>query len=360
MDGRTDTGAARARGSAAVGFALALALAGATFGTTSAVAATGAPRAAAYQPHRIYIATWRGCEEVCRAFQDHLVRRGLSVDFLVRSARRDPARLDRMVAQARQLQPDLIATWGTTVTTAFVGRHDAVDPARHITDIPVVFMYVSDPVGAGLTTGPDRSGRPNLAGAHYTVPAASQIRAMQSYRAVDRLAIIYNPAEAHSVGAYQALRHAARDLRIAMIARPLGLGPDGRPTDGDLALAVNEIAAAEPDFLVFGSSSYLMSNVETLTGAAVDIGVPVFSIGEQVLRRGDGLLGLIATVENIGEVSAFQAERILRDGIAPGDLETAHLTRFLLLVNMRVARQLRLYPPMSMIPLAKFIELGEP
>ncbi len=306
-------------------------------------------------PWRIYIATWRGCEEVCEAFRDYLIRRGLNVDFLVKSAERDVDAIPAMVEEARQLRPDLIATWGTGITLAFVGPYDGIDPERHITDIPVVFMYVSDPVGSKIAVSPEGSGRRMVAGAHYAVPADSQIKAMQSYRDIDRLAMIYNPAEDNSVGAYEQMRRTTLHNDIALIGRPLNLDDNNNPIDEDLAAAVAEVAAEEPDFLVFGSSSYLISNVERFTELSVAHGVPVFSIGEKVLRDAQGLLGLIATLRNIGQVSAYQAERILRDGITPGDLPSAHLSRFLLMVNMPVARELSLYPPMSVVQFAEFL-----
>ena len=43
------------------------------------------------------------------------------------------------VGRPRQ-KPDLVVTWGTTVTEEAAGRWNAVDPRRHLTDVPVVFM----------------------------------------------------------------------------------------------------------------------------------------------------------------------------------------------------------------------------
>ena len=260
-----------------------------------------------------------------------------------------------MVEQARSLRPDLIATWGTSVTRTFVGTHDSVDPTRHITDIPVVFMYVSDPVGSKIAVSDERSGRPNVAGSHYAVPESSQIMAMSSYREIGRIGMIYNPAERNSVGTYVKMQKAAEAAGVEMIGRALRLDEAGNPIDGDLAEAVADIAAQNPDFVVHGSSSYLILNVEAYTREFVEWGIPIFSMAEKVLKDGHGLLGLIPTLRNIGQVSAYQAERILRDGATPGDLPSAHLSRFLLTVNMRVAKDLKLYPPMNVIQFAEFL-----
>lgn len=315
----------------------------------------GGPASAADRPFTVYIATWRGCEEVCEAFKTYLTSQGLAVEFVVRSADRRSEALPDMVKEAKALRPDLIATWGTGITLAFVGPWDAVDPAVHVTDTPVVFMYVTDPVGAKIVRSAQSSGRPNVAGSLYTIPAGTQLRAMESYRPLRRLAVIYSPNEVNSVGARDELRAAAAARGIPVVERALKLGADGLPLKDDIEAAVAEVAAAGPDFIAFGSNSFLMSNIRSFTAAANAAGVPVFSTGEKVLVEGNGLLGLIGSLRSIGQVSAYQAERILSGGARPEDLPTARLSRFTLMVNMPVARQLELYPPMTILHFAELL-----
>ena len=123
----------------------------------------------------------------------------------------------------------------------------------------------------------------------------------------------------------------------------------------DIVRAIGDVAVQEPDFLIFGSSSFLMANVAYYTELAVAFGVPVFSAAERVLTDGSGLLGLISSLNNIGQVSGYQAVRILRDGVRPGDLPTTELTRFSLMINIPVARQLNFYPPMLVLQFAELL-----
>ena len=49
-------------------------------------------------------------------------------------------------SEARALHVDLVVTWGTTVTLGMVSTYDKVNPSINLTDIPVLFMIVTDPV----------------------------------------------------------------------------------------------------------------------------------------------------------------------------------------------------------------------
>lgn len=323
-----------------------------------ASAAFAGPAAAQDQARKfkVYVATWRGCEEVCQAFKQYLLSQNLAIDFVDRSADRSMDALPKMVAEAREMKPDLIATWGTAITLAFVGPHDAVDPKQHITDIPVVYMYVTDPVGSKIARGPEKSGRRNVAGAHYAIPGETQIRAMQSYRPVKTIALLYTRDEANSVSAKEELKEAAEKRGIRVVEREIALGDDGRPRPDDLPRAIADVAKEEPAFIAFGSSSFLMSRIAEFTNMANAAKIPVFSTGEKVLTEGNGLLGLTGALRNIGQVSAYQAQKILAEGAVPGELPSTRLSRFTLTVKMPVARLLELYPPMTILRYAELME----
>ena len=51
-------------------------------------------------------------------------------------------RMPAFLEEIRATRPDLVYTWGTSVTLGAVGAHDGIVQGRHITDIPVVFTLV--------------------------------------------------------------------------------------------------------------------------------------------------------------------------------------------------------------------------
>lgn len=306
--------------------------------------------------HQVYIATYRGCEEVCQAFKSYLTDRGLPVEFIERSIDRDVTRIPDLVKEVKGLRPDLLVTWGTAISLGMVGPYGTADSERYVTDIPTVYLYVADPAGANLVERPDVSGRPNLAGANIQVPLEAQLRIMQSYHPdLQRIGVVYGANELNSVAAVTALRVAASLFDVEVVERQLELGPDGLPLPQSIEPSMLAIAETDPDFLVTVSSTFIIQNIETYTRAAVDAGLPVFTSAELPIRDGDAMLALFASLASIGQIAGYQAEQILRDGALPGELTTPSLQRFTLLINMPVALELERYPPMLVLQFAELM-----
>ena len=102
------------------------------------------------RPFRIYAITFRGMTDVERGFQEYFTARRIPVQILWRDLNRDPTRMPGFIEEIRATRPDLIYTWGTSVTLGVVGSYDTYDPAKNITDIPVVFTLVAAPVLAKI------------------------------------------------------------------------------------------------------------------------------------------------------------------------------------------------------------------
>lgn len=305
--------------------------------------------------HRIYVVTWRGCEESCEGFLEYFEANNIQAQFIIRNAEQNPDKLPGFRDEARRLQPDLILTWGSTVTLGMVGPWDEQSP-DYISDIPVVFMYVAEMVELRITRSLETTGRTNVAGTDYAVPLDSQLRAIQAYRPFDRLAIIYDPAQEGSVKRVEAIRQLTQSLDFTLIAEPIELDAAGRPDPASLPAVVERVAAQRPQFIYFGYSSFLIQNVETFTQLAVDHQLPIFTGGSLPLIRGQALLGLFNRLRSVGRLAAYQAERILVDGMTPGELPIARFNRYSMAINMSVARKLQLYPPMLLLSYAEIIE----
>lgn len=66
------------------------------------------------------------------------------------------------------------------------------------------------------------------------------------------------------------------------------------------------------------------------------------------------MFGLVSDYHTLGKLAAVQAERILVEGEKPEDLPVARLSRFKFWINIDVASELGLYPPMDLISIADF------
>src|SRR3546814_15964810 len=62
--------------------------------------------------YKIMIATWRGCEEACRGFQDYLNERSLDADFILRPAGKGKEALPGILADTRPATDDIIPRGG--------------------------------------------------------------------------------------------------------------------------------------------------------------------------------------------------------------------------------------------------------
>ncbi len=297
---------------------------------------------------RVYMVLWRGETEMERGFRDYLDEQGVAVDYIVRNLDQNLARLPEFTAEIKETKPDLVYSWGTSVTQNLVGTIGKVDPARHVTDVPVVFIFVTDPVAAGIVESLDHPGRP-MTGTSHMAPLDSQLNAMEAVMPLKKLGHIYNPAEVNSKLYAGKLAEAAARRGITLVMRPIPLNEQGQPMADSIPSLVAGMADEQVDYLYIGPDSFIGRNATAFTDAALKNGVRTFASTEQPLRAGKALMGLVSSYYNLGRFTAAKAKRILADGTRPEDIPVETLRRFTFLVNMDVARTLNTYPPMSVL-----------
>lgn len=322
-------------------------------GAACAWLATPALRASP-RPYRIYMMLYRGQSGVEQGFRDYFAVNGIAVQLIMRDVALDIGKVPQLVAEARALRADLIYTWGTPVTLAVAGRADAVDPAVHVTDIPVVFTMVASPLGSGLVKSLASSGR-NVTGACHVVPLQQQLSAIRAYRRFERIAVIYNPTEPNSVQNVAEWRALAAANRLRLLEMPVPLDAKGQPDAAALPQLVASLAQATTQLLYIGPDSFLAANRKALTAAALTQRLPTFAATEVYLRDGKALFGLVSGYDSVGRLTAHKAAQILVHHMAPAAVPIETLARFSYLVNMAAADQLQLYPPLKVINYAELL-----
>ena len=307
------------------------------------------------EPFHIYMIVWRGCEDACQGFQDYFVERNIPATFTIRDAGRDKKRLPRFAGEAKAMDVDLVVTWGTSVTLGIVGHMDKVDPDIHITNIPVVFMIVADPVGAKIVASYDSSGRPNITGTLNRVPEEVQMNAIRAYRDFDKLGLIYNTNEVNSVLKSKEILLIAEKVGFDVVELVLDLNEEGKPIVESIQKKVAEAKEQGVDFLYVASSSFLMANRDVFTNAAIEYGVPLAVPYDAMVVKSNGLLAIASRYYNVGKLAGYQAEQVLVEHIPPIEIPIRGLNRFSYIINMETARQLRFYPPLSVLRYAEII-----
>ncbi len=319
-----------------------------------ALAAMPLPLLAAPVPKRIYMILYRGETEVEQGFRAHFRDQGVAAEFIVRDVALDVRKVPALIREARALKADLIYTWGTTVSIAVAGSKGKINPAEHVTDIPVVFTMVSSPEAAGLADARGWSGR-NITGTSHLVPTLQQLGAIRAFRPFTRLGVIYNPAESNSLFTVRELRAAAVPGRFTLVERPVPLDQQGQPIAAALPDMVAHMARERVDFLYMGPDSFLAANRKVFTEAAVAGRLPMFAATESALRDGKALFGLVSGYDNVGRLTAHKALQILQHGRSPAAVRVETLARFSYLVNMQVAAALSFYPSLKVINYAELM-----
>ncbi len=324
------------------------------------IVATLSPLAVADPPLKTYhilMLLWRGEEDAVQGFRNYFATQHIPVEFIIRDAAGDLDKLPGFIKEAKALRPDLVVTWGTSVTLAAFGPYDADNPAQYLpaANIPGVFMIVSQPVESKIVPSPASSGR-NITGTAYLVPEETQIRAARSYFDFDKIGVVYNAQESNARISVETLRALAPTLGYTLIERALPLDHKGNPQADRIEPLVAEIATAGAQLLYQPPDSFLNINRDRLTQAALARGVPTLAAGENPVRTSYALMGVVNRYYLVGQLTAYKAKQILVDGLEPKDIPIEAPRRFSFMINLPVALQLGKYPPMNLLKFAEIIE----
>ncbi|WP_417829191.1 ABC transporter substrate-binding protein [Thalassospira sp.] len=304
-------------------------------------------------PLKIAMILWRGETNVEQGVRAYFDEKDIPVDLIIYDIERDLSRIPDIIDDIRKDPPDLVYTWGTGVTSAVVGKYDAVDPDRNITDLPVVYVMVSSPWKTGIAA-PKGQSRPNVTGATHIAPLAAQINAIRAYRPMNKLGVVYNSREDNSVSNVSDLKNLGREMGFDVLAFPLGT--ESEPSPDDIVPAVAELARQGADILYIGPDNFIGTYRDALTDAGFANGLAAFSATELEVRDGHAMLGLVSRYELVGRLAARKIEQILIDGISPAEIPVETLDRFSYLIRLSSARKLKLYPPLLLLDYAEVIE----
>ena len=330
---------------------MAAALASALPTSVLANTASAAKRA---RPFRIYAITFRGMTDVEKGFSEYFTTRKIPVEIIYRDLNRDVGRLPAMLDEIRATKPDLIYTWGTSVTLGVVGPYDAVVPGQHITDIPVVFTLVAAPTLAKIVIDLKTPGR-NVTGVTHVGPTDAQIRAMAQYRSFKTLGVLYTPTEKNSVVVLEDIRRLGHEMGFHTVERTFRLDAQRKPTADGAADLVRELKEAGAQWLYLPPDSYLGTLAEAvIIPAAMQLGLPTFASTEQLMQAG-ALSGLVSRYYNVGQFTAYKAEQILVQKMAASSVPVETLKRFSYQIRMPAAKRLNLPPPLPMLSYAEII-----
>ena len=108
-----------------------------------------------------------------------------------------------------------------------IGTPMAVALANTITDVPVVFSTVTDPVGANLVSTLAH-GEKNVTGLSDAIPTGEHITLFKEIAGISTLGYIYTSSEANSISALALVEEACRSLGLRLVTQAISTSAELR------------------------------------------------------------------------------------------------------------------------------------
>lgn len=311
---------------------------------TAALPVRAAPRRA-----RIFLLLPLTESPMDRGFRVTLEQAGLDAEFVLRETGLDPVRIAAAVREARARGADLVYAGSAALALAAAGPAHGADPARHLTDIPLVCATLSDPAEDGLEP------RRQLLVAAGAAPLSGQLDTMLAYRRFERIAILTDASQPLAAAGAERLRAAAAARNIQLIERNLPLTLRGEPAAASLPALMAVLMRQGAQLLYLGGATWLQQYRHAAVDAALAQGLPAFSCDAGMLRGGHALFGLTTPPATVGRLAAGQALRVLQEGPPAAPAPVLRPRRHLCLINLPVAARLDLYPTMALLNRAEVL-----
>lgn len=304
----------------------------------------------------VHMVVWRGCEDACRSFIRYFEDRELPVEVEVTDVSRDRDKLPMVQAQLLADPPDLVVTWGTSVSRGILGTREDYGTGSALGDVPAIFMIVADPVGSDLVESYEASGRDLVSGVRNRVPEDVQLRLLFEYFRPETLGVLNHPGELNSTLNTEKLRVISEELDFELVEQLYQPDAVGDVAIEQIPEAMAALKAQGAQAVYVGSSSYNLEHQTEFVAAATALELPVFSAYTQMVRDGGALMAVGTSYANVGRLAAGQVADVLLNGKSPGDLPIKELNRYSVILNMASAKVLGLYPPLSLISVAEVVE----
>jgi putative tryptophan/tyrosine transport system substrate-binding protein len=272
------------------------------------------------------------------AFRERLQHLGLTEDRNLRVEYRWTAggddELRRHAAELVALAPEVIMATGTPSVVAL---------RKATRTIPIVFVLVADPVGAGVVDSLARPGgnATGFAAFEYTIGAKWLELLKEIAPSLTRVAVLREATNPGGIGQFVGIQSAASVLRVEV--RPI----DGGADRGEIERAVATFAADPDGGLIVTATPMANIHRELIIALAARHRLPAVYGFRFHAERG-GLAAYAPDQLEQYQRAAGYVDRILK-GEKPGDLPVQAPTKYELAINLRTAKALGLTVPDSLL-----------
>jgi putative ABC transport system substrate-binding protein len=241
----------------------------------------------------------------------------------------DPTRLEALVVGLATKKPDLIISITSPAAIA-------LKKAGIVT--PVVFAFVTDPIGLGIVKSLAHPGG-NFTGITYSEATMGSKRLellLDALPGTRRVAVIWSHAFSENTAIFETIRQAAQARGIEILSREL----EGVQ---DLAPAFDDVKKSGAQALIFITDNLMFGRRKEIAALALSHHLPSIHSFPPEVRDG-GLMSYGPDQSENYQRAAALADRILK-GARPADLPVEQPTRFALHINLKTAKALGITIP---------------
>ena len=265
--------------------------------------------------------TWRGETETEAGFKDEFALLGYTPQYTISNCGQDPEKLEQIVEKISLEKPDLIYSFGTTVTLAVMEK---------VSDTPIICVMVANPDRTGVMPSRAGSGR-NVAGVTHATSEVSLLKALLTVAPVQRVGILYNSLEANSQAEVTRYQNLCVKAGVDLIESPV------QPGD-DLEAAAYSLLSQKIEAVILPSDSLIVSQGRKAVDVFNAARIPTVAALEPYVVEMGALFGLVVAYEQVGREAARLADSILQ-GQDPADIPLIFI-RPAYVVNLHTEEQI--------------------
>ncbi|HNV11800.1 MAG TPA: ABC transporter substrate-binding protein [Propionibacteriaceae bacterium] len=223
---------------------------------------------------------------------------------------------------------DLVVAISTPVAQAM---------AQAVTDKPILFAAVTDPVAAGLVTSWEKPGA-NITGTSDMNPIDEQLALVKDVAPdAKTVGIVYSSAESNS------------EVQVTMAkAAAAKMGLEIKTATVTNSSEVQQAAKSlDVDAFYVPTDNTVVSALESLLQVAEASKTPVVSADGDSVKRGV-LASVAVDYYKMGQQTADMAVKILKDGVKPADIPVETQSEYSIVINPAAATRIGITLPESL------------
>jgi putative ABC transport system substrate-binding protein len=209
-------------------------------------------------------------------------------------------------------------------------------------EVPIVFAVGADPVDAGLIESFAKPGG-RLTGVHFLSVDLTAKRLEILKEIVPKLRKVvtfYDSGNVVALAAAKAGREAARQLNVEIVERQVA-------SVEELRLGLMALKAEDADAYYYTSDAMVTSQAKLIIDTARAKKLPTIGYEQSLVTQG-ALVSYGVSYDEIGRLSAKYVQRVLT-GTSPQNLPVESVSRLVMAVNLKTARELDLTIPQAVL-----------